>query len=228
MRKASDAGIRLNIGTSGAGKTWLLREETYRATLEGIQTIVIDTAEEWRSVPESIAPLTLGCHSVEDAVKGLSQGKHRLAIVRTNDAESAGEDACQWAISDEKIVRGISISEAHIVWPNNCALGPGALKAATAWRHRNVAMWLDTQRPQQIHKVWIAQARELSLFAVAGQRDLDAVRDIGGQQLEDLVREASKRLEDFENGKNPDGRGWHVKLGISKLPPYTLVQAKGK
>jgi hypothetical protein len=201
----AESGIRVAIGVSGAGKTHGIRREVYSAAAH-YPVIVLDRMHEWDRGDA-------GCTTVADAAKVIQAGA-RLVIVRPADVVSAAEAACLWA-RDYPGQAGVAIPEAHRPLPNGARLSPGAEDVACAWRHYKVSLWLDTQRFALLNRTITEQAREIKLYAVAGELDTRLVAELGGRELALLVRESAARLSKGEPG-------WHVALGLVRVPPYRL------
>lgn len=209
-----EPGVRLSVGVSRSGKTYRLRRIYFQAATR-IPLIILDRTREITSVPTPLAPHTVGCDTVKDAIVQLDAGK-RIAIVRINECVNEMERACEWARKQPRVA-GIAMSEAHRAFPNGKPLLPAADDCITAWAHFGTAMFLDTQRLAKIDTTVSENASELCLFTCTGTNDFDRMRDIGGRELEVAVREAGTR---FDRGEP----GWHVKLGVTRRGPYTLVR----
>jgi len=210
----TDPGIRIAVGVSGAGKTIGLRAQVYRAVAGGMPVMGMDRMHEMTEVPENIAPLTTLVATVAEGAQYIAQGA-RFVIVRPADVISESMAACAWA-RDYPGVAGVAISEAHRVAPNTGSPLPRDLEdVALAWRHHRVALWLDTQRLSLLSRTLTEQARELRVYAVGGERDLQRLREMGGNGLEDAAKEAARRLVAGE-------AGWHVAVRVTALPPYLL------
>lgn len=216
MLSDADAGIRTSIGVSGAGKTYGIRSSIYRSARH-MPIVVIDTNEEWASVPRELQRVTAGALDMDAAIAAIARGA-RLVIVRPADLESAAHRAFEWAIERPRSdgVRGIAIPEAHLVLPNRAITSePRAVQLAVlAWRHRKVALWLDTQRFAQLSVTVRDQSRITRLYA-QGKSDMDKVQEWGGRALADRVRECAER---FRRGEP----GWHVPIHVAPIPPFEV------
>lgn len=203
--RPGESGIRLAIGVSGAGKTHGIKGEVYAAArLHPV--IVIDRMHEW-SRGDGWA------RDVGTAAKMIKDGA-RLVIVRPPDAVAAAEQACAWA-RDYPGLAGVAIPEAHRVAPNASKLAIPVEDVACAWRHHKVALWLDTQRIALLSRTLTEQAREIRLYAIVGDLDTRVVAELGGRDLALLVRECAARLAAGQPG-------WHVRLGLVRVPPYEM------
>lgn len=209
-----EPGVRLSVGVSRSGKTYRLRRIYFQAATR-IPLIILDRTREITAVPTPLASHTAGCDTVKEAIGHLERGK-RVVIVRINECVGEMERACDWARKQPRTA-GVAMSEAHRAFPLAKPLGPAADDCITAWAHCNVAMFLDTQRLAKIETTVSENASELCLFTCTGTNDFDRMRDIGGRELVDAVREAGAR---FDQGQP----GWHVKLGVTRRGPYTLVR----
>lgn len=201
-----EAGIRLSVGVSGAGKTFGVRREVCEAARAGVPVLVIDRMHEWERGDA-------GAFDVATAARYVDQGA-RLVIVRPRDVVAAAEEACAWA-RDRRELAGVALPEAHRIAPNGARLSDALEDCATAWRHFRVALWCDTQRISLLSRTITEQARTLRLYAIVGDLDARAVAELGGRELAEQVQEAARRLA----GGEP---GWHVELGLVRVPPYEL------
>jgi len=202
------SGISLSIGVSGSGKTFGIKQQVYRAVLAGQRVMVIDRMGEWRAVPKALAKTTAVYATVRDAANGSS----KLAIVRSHDMVRDAERACQWAMRRGNV--GVAISEAHRVMPNQSTLPKGAIgDVLTSGRHRNIRLWVDTQRLSLLSKTATEQAANVRVYTVVGDRDKSVLKTTWGTALLAAVELCAERLA------NGDA-GWHVRLGPSRLGPY--------
>lgn len=208
MLAPNEPGIRLSIGVSGAGKTYGVTRDVYRAAQAGTPVLVIDRMHEWTRGDA-------GARTIADAAKHVERGA-RLVIVRPADVVAASEDACAWA-RDFDGVAGVAIPEAHRACPNAGRLSPAIDDVATAWRHHRVALWLDTQRIALLNRTLTEQARVIRLYAIVGDLDTRVVSELGGRELAAAVRACAEKLAAGEPG-------WHVALGLVRTPPYHVVR----
>lgn len=209
MKGATDPGLRLAIGTSGAGKTYGTKREVYAAARGGVPVIVIDQMYEWTHADACV-------RTTREATALIAKGK-RLVLVRAEDPVSAAEEACGWAIADRAKVRGVALPEAHNLLPSEGRLPPNAMKCVTAWRHFNVALWLDTQRLALLNRTCSEQSRTIRVYATIGDLDLLALKRVGGVPLMDAAAEAAERMARGEPG-------WHATLGLVRKPPFPLTR----
>lgn len=212
MTAATEPGLRLGIGTSGAGKTYGTKREVYAAARGGVPVIVIDQMYEWTHADGAY-------QTTREAVAAIQKGA-RLVLVRADDPVEAAEQACAWAIADRTKTRGVALPEAHNLLPSAGTLPPSAMKCVTAWRHFRIALWLDTQRLALLNRTCSEQARTIRVYATIGDLDLQALRRIGGPALADAASEAATRMERGEPG-------WHVTLGLVRKAPFTLTRGPG-
>lgn len=209
-----EPGIRLAVGVSRSGKTFGMERDVTRAS-ERIPVVVIDRLAEWgrNGFPPDVAQRTAIVSSFDRVQRALERGK-RLVVVRSVDARADAERACEWA-RDRAGVAGVAIPEAHRCFPNAGNLPRSVEDVACAWRHHEVAIWLDTQRLAKLHKDLTEQASacELRLYAILGARDRKVIaEDLDGDLLDPL----NTIRDRFKGG---DGeRGWHVLL--PGAPPY--------
>lgn len=214
--KPGEAGLRVSVGVSGAGKTHGVRASVLASSLVH-PVVVIDRMKEWQTVPPTHAHLVQGVPSgkMADALPYIAAGK-RLIILRpaSHEVEQAAEDACAWA-RDAPYVAGVAIPEAHNVAPTHGRLSSALGDVVSTWRHCRVAAWFDTQRVALLNRQITENARELRIYALAGDRDLATVRSIGGRELESAVLQCTAKLAAGEPG-------WHVKLGLVRVPPFRI------
>jgi hypothetical protein len=187
------------------------------AAAKRIPVIVIDRLCEWTVGHE-------GATSVAEAVQHIERGR-RLVIVRPPDPTPPdwtileASAAARWA-KRYPDTAGVAVPEAHRVLPNGGRLPEVWDDVTCAWRHHGVAVWLDSQRLAKLHKDVTEQAAasDLRIFAILGERDLETARELGGRDLVRCVTEAATR---YGRGE----RGWHVRLTVGVVPPYTLQRA---
>jgi hypothetical protein len=226
--RPNDPGIRCYFGVSGSGKTYTMQLDVFDAVRAGVPVLVVDANNEWKKIPPDVRRWARSARSLDDARRAFSGG-YRLVVWSLPigaDVGQAVEGACRWAI-ERPGVAGIALAEAHEAAPNIAvtALPPYLRHCATRWRHSDVAMWLDTQRIAALCHGLTDNARELRIFATVGDIDYNRLRTIGGKELVSAVQVCTQKLSDYTTGKDPNGRGWHVKLGLTRLGPYTPVRA---
>lgn len=207
-----DLGVRLAVGLPRHGKTYGARREVFEWAREH-PALVLDTTFEWTRPPGSmvwreLASDTARASSVADAARLFEAGR-RLVIVSTDEDPGAlGESACKWA----RYWPGpaaVMLSEAHNAWPVHKPLGVHARVCATAFRHWNVALWIDTQRLSLLNRTFDL-AQEIRLYS-APDSDMKRLREIGGASLERAVIECGRRNAPREYGGRGEP-GWHVLL----------------
>lgn len=235
--------IHLHIGTSGSGKTFDLKKEVERDATE-IPIIVLDQMSEWTSAPRGI--FVRGVTSVEEAIAIFKKQGARakgIVIVRGMGARvgEAWDRACDWARRTPQH-RGVACSEVHIPCPSGKDLLPNVLVAATQYRHKNITIYVDTQRLALMDTTLRDQAdTDVKIFSVVGARDIDVIRGAWGRTVEENVRECARRFiagGGREGNKRPCimcraapgtrhalscvvGSGWHVRACV---PPYTVTR----
>ena len=204
-----DAGIRVAVGVSGSGKTHAVRHDVYTAaSAHGMPIVVLDRMREWSRGDAHARTMT-------EARRHFEAGA-RLVLLRCEDVAAATVEACAWA-RDWPGRAGVAIPEAHRACPVHARLAPPVEDVVCAWRHYDVALWLDTQRFALMSRTVTEQARLVRLFATTGALDLRGISDLGGRELVQAVRLCGERLARGE-------QGWHVPLGVSRLPPYVPVR----
>ena len=212
IKAGTGSGISLSVGVSGSGKTYGIKQQVYRAVSNGMRVIVIDRLHEWRAVPRAIADRTGVFDSVREAIVKKPDKGGNLTLVRSRDMELDAERVCQWAMRTGNV--GIAISEAHRVLANRAVLPRGALgDVLTSGRHRNIRLWLDTQRLALLSKTATEQAANVRVYTIVGDRDKSVLKTTWGTALLAAVEECGAKLARGE-------AGWHVRLGPSRLGPY--------
>lgn len=213
MLPATEAGVRLSVGLPGHGKTYGIRRELFAAS-RAYPVIVIDRTREWarppgNRVPAEIAPVTTYARDVAEAAARADKGA-RLIIVCTSHMEREAMAALRWARGYPGRA-GVVVSEAHNAFPvsRSNSLPEEALDAATAWRHFNMSVWLDTQRPAQLARPFDL-ARRLRIYS-AIDADHAWLRQVGGRSLVSAVAECARRNTPRELG-GLGQPGWHVAM----------------
>lgn len=203
--KHLEPGIRLHIGTSGAGKTYGLRTEVYAAARDGMRVIVIDRMHEWTHADAFVG-------TTKEAIAAIASGARLVVVARPGlDPAVEVEAACQWACAGPE-TRGVAFAEAHAVAPSMGRLTPHLMDVATAWRHYTVALWIDTQRVATLSRTITEQARTVRIFAVIGDRDRAAMAELAGTTILAAIDECVAHLA--------AGRaGYHIELGLVRVPP---------
>lgn len=209
---ALEAGVRLHAGLPRHGKTHAARGEVFQF-VRAHPCIVVDCTFEWTRAPGSLVPREIGdvtarASTIAEAAALVDAGK-RLVIVSTDDdPEVIAEAACRWA-KYRKGLAGVMISEAHNAFPVHKPLGPHARTMATAFRHWEMAAWLDTQRLSLLNRTFDL-AQTIRVFS-ATDSDFKRLREIGGSALERAVRECGYRNTPADRGGKGEP-GWHVAL----------------
>lgn len=218
----TSAGLSVSIGISGSGKSYGIRKSVAESVCAGMRVIAVDPLREWTSLSPSdarqIADVLAVSVTTRDLKRALAAAKREALVIYqpemvstlASDCDAIFAEACQ--SSD---VVGIAVPEAHRIAPPAKALTPFVDEVATAWRHRGVRLWLDTQRLSRLHLSITENARELRLYALAGRRDLEVVDELGGRELVEAVRECARRMLDGEPG-------YHVSLDIAREPPFDV------
>lgn len=226
--RPGEAGMRVLVGVSGAGKTHTVKRLVFQACAYH-PVIVLDGMKEWSEVPGELGSTTAGALDIGQAIARVQEGK-RLVIVRPQRGQLAtvAEQVCQWAVDANGLV-GVAMPEAHNVAPNGKPLPPALQDIATAWRHHKVALWADTQRIALLSRTITENARELRVFATMGDADLDTVRGLAwgrsGSDLFNAVVQCAEKLSACVcPSPNCNAHGYHVVLGIKRLPPFDLVR----
>lgn len=204
--------IVVAVGVSGAGKTHGIRQSVYAHVRAGGAVTVVDRMREWSHVPSDLADAAAIVPDVATATQAHAAGR-RLAIVQSStDVVVTATHACELALQSRGAV---AIPEAHRVIPSGGRVPAPIEDVLTAWRHYGVTLWADTQRIALLSRLATEQARELRIYATVGDRDHAVLRELGGRELSDAAHEAARRLASGEPG-------WHIRLGLIRVPPYQL------
>lgn len=230
-------GLHVAVGISGAGKTVSVKRGVWLAAADGMPVAVLDRMYEWNEWPAQLAPYVryVASHDVALVRKAFDDGM-RIVVVRDvperhTEPRHVAMNVCDLIKRRSKHEgrgpHGVAIPEAHMIAPRNSIDGP-VREVATAWRHFRVGAWFDTQRPAGLNAAITENARDFKIFAVVGDLDLARLKDIarGSDELPLAAIEAANRME--RGGRDAMGNyteaGWHVKLGLSRRPPYELTR----
>lgn len=222
------AGIRIAVGLSGCGKTYGIQNQVFAFIRSGAPCIIIDVMAEWRKVPADLRDLacyvSAGQNVIAAIENALRQGK-RLIIIQDGDPCAVFETLCRWVIKRKGSgAVGIAIPEAHEAISKHY-LEQAVKKCITQWRHYDLALWLDTQRPALLNTTAFAQACETRIYAIGEDIDLQWVRRLGGKALLEKVQQcADEHRKSKDRGHIPDGRGHHVRLDESRMGPYEVTR----
>lgn len=216
---ATDKGVRLAVGLPGHGKTYGIRRDVF-GFARAHPVIVLDLTHEWEPgeeggrVPRDIADVADRATSVAEAAAMVDAGKRLVIVSTSDDPERAADDALKWAVSRDGRC-GVAIPEAHMCFPVHKPLTRWGRQATSAWRHFDVALWVDTQRLSFINRGFdMAQ-----LIRVYSATDDDAarLRAIGGPALVKAVRECGNlNAPTAHGGKGQPGH--HVALYAGVRP----------
>ncbi len=216
---ATDKGVRLAVGLPGHGKTYGIRRDVF-AFARGAPIIVLDLTHEWAPgeeggrIPRELADVASRAGNVAAAAALIDQGARLVIVTTDDDPEKVADDALRWCVSRDGL-SGLAIPEAHMCFPVHKPLSKWARKATSAWRHHDVALWVDTQRLSFINRSFdLAQ-----LIRVYSATDADAsiLRAIGGVELVKAVRECGMRNAPKEHGGKGEP-GHHVALYAGVRP----------
>lgn len=234
--KYKGAGLRLNVGVSGSGKTSNMNDQIFSFARQGMPIVYLDQLADMASCPSDITSALIedlpGTKEEMDMTIRALAAPRRIVVCRPNDPYDYLMALCRYGVPRSKRnpngrpwpgVMGIALPEAHLIVPNKKSLDPIVMKVVTQWRHHGLAVWFDTQRFSLLNTTAIHQSREIRLFAIVGDTDLKRVRDLGGDELSDLVREAGRRMQEVHEGGDNEP-GWYVRLNPARLPPYKLVR----
>lgn len=208
--------MRLHVGLPRHGKSHAAKRELFTFCREH-PAMVLDGAYEWTRAPGNVVPRELaddcvllrdGDATVARAAALIDSGKRLVVLSTDGDPEVIGEAMCKWA-RYHKGRAGIVMPEAHAAFPVSRALGAHARACVTAFRHWDVAVWVDTQRFALLNRSWDL-AQTIRVFS-ATDADYKRLREIGGAALVDAVRECGRRNTPKERGGLGEP-GWHVTL----------------
>lgn len=224
---ATDAGVRFAVGLPGHGKSHGARGEVFGFVAQH-PAIVLDFTKEWSRPPGSMLPrgvadVAARAASVGEAAAMIEAGKRLVIVTKMDDPEGDGEAACKWAVTRPGRC-GVVISEAHHAFPVHKPLGKWARTATSAWRHDDVAMWVDTQRLSFINRAF-DMSQVVRVYS-ATDDDVARLRGMGGTPLVKAVRECGLRNAPVEYGGKGEP-GWHVVLFAGVRPEkYTPTRSR--
>ncbi len=226
-----EPGVRVAVGVSKSGKSHGISRDVFAAVRGGMPVVVVDSMHEYRAVPPDIAKRFYVVQEA-DTQKFLADGskyirdifasdeKIRLVIVRPTtkpDTVRAMEIACRWAITT-KGMTGVACPEAWQVAPSSKKVTPSFATVTRAWRHKQVAMWLDSQRMTMMSADVVDLAQEVRCYAMTGRRDLVIAGELGGPELVTAIKQATAKYAANEYG-------WHVCLGALRVGPYKIERS---
>lgn len=207
----------LHVGVSKTGKTFALRREVERSSIGEARNskgkprlfFVTDRLAEWSDLTTRHARV----ESMADA-RAAFRDRHSIVILTPSRANKTGSEPQELGelVADFALDNGVTVvmPEAHLYAPKIGKIEPKLKELVTAFRHYGAGLWADTQRFAAINEAIISQAEVIRLFGQRSLRDLARVRDEGGDELEEMVREALRRT--FKEPREP---GWFVEVGNS-------------
>lgn len=207
--------MMLNVGVAGAGKSRGLQEAAARAAGPR-QLCVYDRLNEWPGAFRSPAvPWVPSCPDATSARRALEQ-RHALVLVRPargGDASAMVQQLCETVLATKSI---LVLPEAWQHVPERGRIDGALEELIACWRHYGAGLWMDSQRFAPVSKRAVEACEQWNIFALVGPRDLEAVRELGGRELEDAVRECARRYGEGQPG-------WHVALDTRRrTPPFRL------
>lgn len=212
-RRRHVPGLYGYVGIPRSGKSFTERVDAIAAARAGHSTLWFDPNEETHTLPSD---LSVSGHFVTEAAlaKLRAAPPGHVAVVRVPLTPANFDAAAEWAMESSG---SIVMPEAHNGAPNALrTLPPNASRLTTAFRHRGASLFWDSQRLALINVTLRENTAEnLHVFATTGLADRQVLRDMGGYELEAAALEAARRMQAGQPG-------WHVKLGLVRLPPYTL------
>lgn len=234
-----DPGTRIYFGRPGSGKTYAARSEAL-AGADRRPTIVLDLNGDWFAPRGSdkkrptykgwIWKDGIGMPPTLDA--WLRGNKHRRIVVTSNADRALSSMAfghvaiLQATVSEttravERAVNkpgcAIVITELHLYTPHRVA-PPWLIEIATRWRHKDLAVYSDTQRVADVPRRVTELSTEIWLGNVTGPRDRAAVYGLATDvdQLALAHRKVCARAAAGE-------KGIHVRLDEGFAPPYEVI-----
>lgn len=191
-------GVRTHVGLPGAGKTKTMLFELQALTIGKVPAIAFDRNREIKTWP---GPSKTFSTKEFRQLKELEAGVLYLVY----DELSNTKMNYIWAIElaqryrdklvkknpDAKLAVGIAVPEAHLLLPKSGG-DLRILEATTAWRHRKLALWYDTQRIALLNTTAVEVSRGpdaggLRLFPMGGHNDLKLIKAMGGKPLMALM-----------------------------------------
>lgn len=216
--------ITTHVGVSGAGKTYAMREDINATVRSGERIVAVyDRMREWNTVPESIVKVTRKVEGVAEVQKLADRGA-RLIIVQPPPIREVDQHVtnavmlAEWCLKESG--RGICLPEGHRIIPNKSNLPPAVDEIITAWRHYDVAMWVDSQRMALLNATVRAQSTKLRLFAIRGHRDYQVIKEMADDNLVSLMEELYTRSDFDKTTGKPRNPGLYVEAANG--PPYTI------
>lgn len=215
---ATDAGVRLAVGLPGHGKTYGIRQDVF-AFARAHPVIVLDLTHEWARPPGSLMPrdvldVAARASSVGEAAAMIDAGKRLVVVSTLEDPEVVADAALKWAVNRPGRA-GVAIPEAHGAFPVHKPLSRWARTATSAWRHFDVALWVDTQRLSFINRAF-DMSQQIRVYSATAADD-ERLRAIGKEPLIAAVRECGTRNAPKEHGGRGEP-GWHVALYAGVRP----------
>jgi hypothetical protein len=205
------------------GKTHALFRVAEAHVKTGWTVVVMDPKYEGaRQTKQGV--IVSGPNGADEAVK---RGK-RLILWQAGKQLGDRPDAnavCTWALK-----RGagtlVCIPEAHLCWPNNGTQLPlETVEVLTGFRHRGLAVVIDTQRLSQLTTMARGNFDRARIFGVTGTTDLKLLGEWGGAELVTAVRECARRRREPPAGLGE--RGHFVDFDpMNSDPPYKIGRFK--
>ena len=233
-----DPGTRIYFGRPGSGKTYAAREEAL-AGADKRPTIVLDLNGDWfaprgsdRRRPTYKGWIWKDGVGMPPSLDNWLKGKNRQIVITSNADRAISTAAArkvviiQAPISEmEKAAKtmvdrgrcSIVITELHVYTPNRVA-PDWLVTIATRWRHRDLAVYSDTQRVADVPRRVTELSTEIWLGNVTGPRDRQAVYGLATDvdQLALAHRRVCARAASGE-------KGVHVRLDEGFAPPYEVI-----
>lgn len=229
----SAGGVRQYFGMPGSGKSWLARHD---ALASGRRIVALDNAgkDDWCNLRTKYRPPSVQAWMRANKKRTMAVvrdfkhyeeqwDKGTTLIVVQHCSEEEKAKILEHAINQEQIA--IVIHELHTLGHTGME---SVILVATLWRHREAAVFLDTQRPVRLPPHAREIATQTHVFMLAGALDRDAcVRlantdDAPGCTEADFVRAHRQVCALHKSGV----RGAHVALDETRTGPYTVRQVR--
>lgn len=206
-------------GATGTGKSSLARALLFERNAQ--RRLILDPLDEYES-SASVHCMTTG--DVDGALRDIEDNEEPFSIRYVPDgleAEAAGYLA-DWAMHLGNCT--LMVDEAHEAAARN-ACSPSLLRAVKRGRHREVAVWIISQRPADIHPSLRAelQGTEAWYLRLAEHRDLEILSARRGPDFSERVSLLPELHAIQLLPLEPEGSVWKIKFR-AKSPIPKLIQ----
>ncbi len=207
------------------GKTHALVRVAESHALRKVQPWTVVVVDPKREMPRHTrhGVIVSGPRGADEACK---RG-HRLLIWQGGTGYGDRPDtnaACAWVLQ-----RGagtlLCLPEAHLALPNGPIPPIETVEVLTGYRHRGLAVILDTQRLVSLSMMARNNLDKARVFGTTGPRDLAELEAWGGVELSTAARECARRRRPPPDGKGEPG--WFVDYDpMVSCGPYKLERFK--